>query len=255
MSAEAYLNGLIERLIRLRDTQRVAFKQAAEICADTIADGGLVHLFGTGHGSIPVLEAFPRTGSFVGWHPVVIEAVGPRLNVGGDASVHQFRFLQNAKGYGHAILESFNFSSTDPFIIYSHSGVNQVIVEVALEVKERGHPLIAVTSLNHSSQVKSRHPSGMRLFEIADVVLDTQAPLGEASVEIQGLNQKVGAVSTSLAVATTNALITETATLLMKKGIRPLVLGHIDLHGQDIPDELRHDYVAAYLQRLWRRKL
>ena len=255
MSTEVYLNDLIERLKRLRDTQHAAFEQAARICADAIADGGLVHLFGTGHGSIPALEAFPRTGSFVGWHPIVIEAIGPLLNVGGDASVHQFRFLQNAKGYGHAILESFNFSPRDPFIICSHSGVNQVIVEVALEIKEKKHPLIAVTSLDHSSRVKSRHPSGKRLFEIADVVLDTQAPFGEASTEIQGLDQRVGAVSTSLAVAATNALIVETAAFLMKKGVKPLVLGHIDLHGQDIPDELRRDYIAAYLQRLWRRKL
>jgi uncharacterized phosphosugar-binding protein len=253
MSAKTYLSQLTERINRLSETQVEPLEKAALVCAKAIASGGLVHLFGTGHGTMPALEAFPRTGSFVGWHPIVIEAVGPHLRIGGEGSVHQFRFLQGAGGYGKAILDSYAIPTEDPFVISSHSGVNRVIVEVAREVKDRGHPLVAITSLEHSSRASTRHPSGQRLFELADIVLDTGAPFGEATVEIEGLEQKVAAVSTTLATALVNALIAETAAQLVRQGHTPLVLGHIDRHGDRIPDELRRDYVTAHLKRLWGR--
>jgi uncharacterized phosphosugar-binding protein len=253
MSAHVYLDQLIERFHRLRDSQLEPLEDAAEVCSEAIAAGGLVHLFGTGHGTMPALEAFPRTGSFVGWHPIVIDAVGPHLRIGGEGSVHQFRFLQGAEGYGKAILDSYVLPTTDPFIVCSHSGVNRVLIEVAHAVKERGHTLVAITSLDHSSRAATRHPSGQRLFELADIVLDTGAPFGEATVEIEGLEQKVAAVSTSLATALINALVAETAARLVRKGHAPLVLGHIDRHGDRLPDEMRRDYVSAHLGRMWGR--
>lgn len=253
MSCETYLAELTRRLERLAATQVTAIRRAAGLAADTIAAGGLVHLFGTGHGSIPALEAFPRTGSFVGWNPIVVDALGPCLRVGGDGSVHQFRYLQAAAGFGKVILESFPVRAGDAFVVFSHSGVNPVVVEVALEVRDRGLPLVAVTSLEHSQKSISRHPSGKRLFEVANVVIDTGAPFGDAVVEVPGLAQPVAAVSTSLAAAVTNSLVAETARLLAERGVPVLVLGHIDRHGRAIPDEMRRDYVKAYQDRLWRR--
>jgi uncharacterized phosphosugar-binding protein len=253
MSAERYLRGLTERLERISQTQLPALHQAADLCAQAIAGGALVHLFGTGHGTLPALEAFPRTGSFVGWHPIVVEAVGPVLRIGGDGSVHQFRCLQGTEEFGAAILESYPIHPGDPFLISSHSGVNRVVVEVALGVKARSCPLIAITSLEHSLQASPRHSSGKKLYELADIVIDSFAPFGDASVEIQGLDQRVAAVSTPLATAIIGALVAQTAMRLVELGHQPLVLGHIDRRGQSTPDEMRRDYVQALQDRLWRR--
>lgn len=252
-SGMRYLDGLQERLRRLAQTQHEGIHRAAEIAAQSIGNGGLVHLFGTGHGSIPVMEAFPRTGSFVGWNPIVIDSLGPHMRLGGEGSVHQFRYLQGALGYGQAILNSFPVHTGDSFVLFSHSGVNPVVIEVALAVKEAGHPLVAVTSVEHSTKASSRHPSGKRLFEIADVVIDNCAPFGDASVAIEDLRQPVAACSTSLACAIMDALVAETAELLVAAGKEPLVLGHIDRKGSVIPDEMRRDYIQAFQDRMWRR--
>ncbi len=253
MGARDYLADLSRRLQRLQQTQLSALEEAARLCARTIAAGGLVHLFGTGHGSIPALEAFPRTGSFVGWHPIVEPALGPHLRNGGEGGVHQFRFLQAAEGYGRVILDAHPVHPGDAFVLCSHSGVNPVVVEMAVLVKDRGLPVVAVTSVEHSRQVASRHSSGRRLFEVADVVIDTQAPFGDAVVDVDGLNQKVAAVSTPLACAVVNALIAETAMYLVRAGHPPLVLGHVDREGRGVPPELRDRYRREYLSRLWRR--
>jgi len=248
-----YLDNLLERMQRLRADEAESLESAAEICTSAIGGGGLVHLFGTGHGSMPAMEAFPRTGSYVGWHPIVIEALGPHLRVGGEGSVHQFRYLQGAEGYGKAILDSYPIHEGDAFVISSHSGVNRVVMEVALAVKEAGHPLVAITSREHSSQATPRHNSGKRLSEVADVVLDNHAPFGDAVLALEGLEQRVAAVSTSLSMALVGALVASTAEHLLEQGVEPLVLGHIDLAGNRIPDEMRRDYVQAFQNRLWRR--
>lgn len=255
MSAyDDYLGELSERLRSLREDESVPMGRAADVCADVIAGGGLVHLFGTGHGSMPAMEAFPRTGSYVGWHPIVIESLGPHLRVGGEGSVHQFRYLQGAEGYGQAILDSYPIHDGDAFVISSHSGVNRVVVEVALAVKDAGHPLIAITSREHSSKAAPRHASGKRLSDLADVVLDNHAPFGDAVLALPDLEQRVAAVSTSLAMALVGALVATTAEGLLARGVQPLVLGHIDRAGNRIPDEMRRDYVQAFQDRLWRRE-
>src|SRR3972149_5646256 len=146
MSGRRYLDDLIARFEALRANQLEPIQRAAQYCARVIAGGGLVHLFGTGHGSIPALEAFPRTGSFVGWHPIVEPGFSPHLRVGGEGGVHQFRFLQAAEGFGRALLEAQPIHPGDAFVICSHSGVNAVIVEVALLVQQRGLPALHALS-------------------------------------------------------------------------------------------------------------
>ena len=253
MSGRRYLDDLIARFEALRANQLEPIQRAAQYCARVIAGGGLVHLFGTGHGSIPALEAFPRSGSFVGWHPIVEPGFSPHLRVGGEGGVHQFRFLQAAEGFGRALLEAQPIHPGDAFVICSHAGVNVVNVEVALLVQQRGLPVIAITSLEHSHHARPRHSGRRRLFEVADVVIDTGAPFGDAAVEVPGLEMRVGPVSTPLAVAALHALIAETAALLVAQGRPPLVLGHIDREGKAVPDELRSEYISAYLTRLWKR--
>ena len=129
--------------------------------------------FGTGHGALPALEMFPRTGTIVGFRPIVESTMISFHRVWGDMGARQYRFIHAVEGYGEAILRSHQLDPADSIVLFSHSGVNAVILDVALGRKERGLKVIGVTSLPHSAATASRHSSGKRLFEVADVVIDT----------------------------------------------------------------------------------
>jgi uncharacterized phosphosugar-binding protein len=249
MSADAYFSSALDHLERLRATQAAAIRDAAAICADTIADGRLVHLFGTGHGAIPALEAFPRSGGIVGFHPIAELPITLLHHVWGDMGVAQYRFLHRQEGYGTAILEAHRPEPDDSLILFSHSGINPVILDMGRGAKERGLRLIGVTSRPHSSAVESRHSSGKRLYEIADVVIDTGAPLGDAVVRIDGLNEPVSAVSTVLVVAVMQAVVAETAALLVARGQEP----HVEVNLNLPRERSAREHNDAGYEQLWRR--
>ena len=236
-----------ERLSRLRETQTEAIGSAAQRCADSIGGGKLVHLFGTGHGSFPALETVPRSGSIVGFHPIAELPITLLHHVFGDMGVAQYRFLHRQEGYGRAILESHRLDPADTLVLFSHSGINAVILDMALTAKEFGLALVGVTSLAHSSAVTPRHSSGKRLYEVADVVVDTGAPLGDACVEIDGLDDPVAPISSMLVMAVVEALIAETAKVLVERGTPP----HVEVN---LPREssARAHNDAGYAE-LWRR--
>lgn len=219
-----YLDRLLERLQWIRDNQHTQISQAAEICADSIASDGLVFSFGTGHGSFAALEMFPRTGTIAGFRPIVELPIALMHHIFGDMGTHQYRFLHKQEGYGHAILRAHRLDPRDTMVLFSHSGMNAVILDIALECKERGMKVIGVSSLPHSKAVESRHSSGKRLFEVADVTIDTNVPLADASLEVDGLEAKLGPTSTPLAVAAAHAIVTRTAEILISRGYQPKVM-------------------------------
>ena len=97
----------------------------------------------------------------------------------GEMGIHQFLFLERAEGYGNAIMKSYSFDPRDTMWIFSHTGINNVNIDIALRAKELGMQVIATGSAAESSV--SRHPSGRTLFEIADVVIDTRVPAGDSA--------------------------------------------------------------------------
>jgi uncharacterized phosphosugar-binding protein len=128
------------------------------------------------------------------------------------------------EGLGEVILRNFVLAPPDSFLIFSHSGVNEVVVEVALGAKRRELPVIAVLSLEHCLATPPRHSSGKRLPDIADVTIDNGTPGGDALVTIEGLSDPVGPGSTIGAVAVANALKCLVADRLTRLGQPPLVL-------------------------------
>jgi uncharacterized phosphosugar-binding protein len=229
MSSDQFFSAAQELLDRLRTTQAGPIRHAAESCAEAIGGGGLVHLFGTGHGAMPALEAFPRSGGLVGFHPIAELPITLLHHVWGDMGVPQYRFLHRQEGYGRAILEAHRPSAGDALVVFSHSGINPVVLDVALVGRERGLAVVGVTSIAHSSAVESRHSSGKRLYEVADVVVDTGAPLGDAVVQIEGLQEPVSAVSTVLVVAVMQAIVAETAAIMVAQGAIPHVEVNLNL--------------------------
>jgi len=236
-------------LDRLEKTQAESIGRAAAQCATSIGAGKLVHLFGTGHGSFPALEAFPRSGSLVGFHPIAELPITLIHHVYGDMGVPQYRFLHRQEGYGRAILEGHRLDPADTLVLFSHSGINPVVLDMALMAKEKGLTVIGVTSLPHSSATASRHSSKKKLFEVADIVIDTGAPLGDACVRIDGLADPVGAVSSMLVMAVVDAMIAETARALVERGTPP----HVEVN-LNLPREgsARAQNDAGYAE-LWRR--
>jgi uncharacterized phosphosugar-binding protein len=190
-SSQEYLHRLVQILEKIEATQMDAISQAAELCAQSIAGGGLVHLFGTGHSRILIEEMYPRHGSFPGFHPIVELSLTYHNQVVGANGQRQAMFLEHVEGLGAVIMRNFVFQAPDAFMIFSNSGVNEVVVEVALEAKKRGMPVIAVVSMEHCLTSQPRHSSGKRLPEIADITLDNCTPAGDALVRVEGLEDPV----------------------------------------------------------------
>jgi uncharacterized phosphosugar-binding protein len=225
-------------LNRIRETQMDAIARAAEICAESIANRGLVHLFGTGHSRIPVEEIFPRHGSFPGFHPIVELSLTYHNQVVGANGQRQAMFLEKVEGLGEVILRNFIFGPHDSFMIFSNSGVNGVVVDVALGVKARGLPIIAALSVEHCSASTARHSSGQRLIDLADVVIDNCTPAGDALVKIEGLEYPVAPGSTFAFALIVNALKAMVAAELTRRGQPPLVLTSSVLIGPQASAEL-----------------
>ena len=219
-----YFDTVIERLKKVSETQSEAIHAAAEICATAIMNDKLVFTFGTGHGSFAAMEMFPRTGTVTGFRPIVESTMISFHRVLGDGGARQYRFIHGREGYGDAILSSHQLDPDDAMLIFSHSGLNAVTLDIAVGAKARGMKLIGVTSIPHSSSTPSRHSCGKRLFELADVVIDTGVPKGDAGIDIEGLKYRVGATSTSIAIAVGQAINAATAEVMVARGYEPFVM-------------------------------
>ena len=223
-AAHDYLTQSHALITRLIETQLPAITRAAGMCAQAIAADGLVHCFGTGHSRIPVEELFPRHGSFPGFHEIVELSLTFHNQVVGANGQRQAMWLERVEGFGEVILRNFNFGPDDIFLIFSNSGVNGVVIDVALGAKQRGMPVIAVVSVAHCEQSTARHSSGQKLSDIADLVIDNCAPAGDAMVHIEGLDDPVAPGSTIGFAAVVNALKAQVAEELVRLGKPPLVL-------------------------------
>jgi len=207
----------------IKETQMDSIEKAANAIADSIISGHVCYLFGVGHSHMAVEEMFPRYGGVVGFYPIIELPLSFFTHITGDMGVAQFGFLERTEGYGRKILENYVLDHQDTMIVYSHSGINPVIVDVALGAKENGVTLIAVTSPAHSKALKSGHSSGKKLFEIADIVIDTCVPYEDVMIKIEGLNQKVGPGSTIGSVVVANLISCLVAKKIIEKGGKPMI--------------------------------
>jgi len=205
-------------LERVEATQSETIGQAADQMAASISGGGLVHLYGSGHSVIPVLEAFPRYGSYVGYHPLT----DPRLmwsNVLGPGGVRELLWLEREEGYVANYLQNMPISAGDTVLVFSHGGLNAAPIEAATFASSAGAHVVAITAMDNVTR-PSTHSSGHRLSDVAEVVIDTCVPARDALVDVENWDAPVGGASTVVACAITQTLITETAGRLAAAGIR-----------------------------------
>lgn len=247
-----YLHAAEDLVRHIRETQLDAIDEAAEICAQTIAEDGLVHLFGTGHSRIPVEEIFPRHGSFPGFHPIVELSLTYHNPVVGANGQRQAMFIEHVEGLGERILRNFVLRPPDSFIVFSNSGVNEVVVEVAHEAKDRDLPVIGVVSKEHCFASTPKHSSGRRLPDVADVVIDNGAPGGDAMVDVDGVEDPVGPASTLGYAAVVNALKCRVADRLADLGHPPTVLSSSYVLGAEASEERFEACYDEYRDRVRR---
>ncbi len=246
-----YLDVVIGLLHRLRETQTDNIRRASAMIADAIEAGGFAHFCGAGHSHMALEEAFPRNGGLVGLHPLTEPALAYYSPVVGPAGANQMRFFQEVEGLGDVLWNSYRFKPTDCFVIFTNTGVTKVVLDIAHLAKANGHPVIGVTSLQHAGATGTTHRGGKRLHEIADVVIDNCSPPGDAAVPIPGINELCGATSTVTVVSIVNALATEAARELARRGVEPLVLASPYFEGSD--EEVRARRGDA--ERQWERCL
>lgn len=239
-------------LDRLEATQMDALAAASEICAGAIGAGGLVHLFGAGHSRIPAEEMFPRYGSYPGFHPIGELSMTFHTQIVGANGQRQAMFIERVEGLADVILSNFNFGVHDAFIVFSVSGRSAVPVEMAMGARHRGLPVVAVTSIAESNASPARHSSGSRLLDHADVIIDLGTPPGDALVEIEGLDEKVGPGSTFVFAAVANEIKVQTAAALVARGIVPPVITSASEVGEDRSTVLFDRAYADHALRLSR---
>jgi uncharacterized phosphosugar-binding protein len=219
-----YLAAVRSALGAIEATQLPAIREAAAHFAKTILAGRLVHVFGTGHSRMAVEEMFPRYGSFPGFHPIVELSMTYHNPVVGANGQRQAMFLENVQGFGPVLWRNFAVAPEDALLTISTSGCNAVTIDVALEAKRLGMWVAALTSRAHAAASASRHESGKKLHEVADLVLDQHAPAGDSAVWIDGLETPVSPLSSITGCAIINLLKAEVARLLTEAGAPPKVL-------------------------------
>jgi uncharacterized phosphosugar-binding protein len=240
-----FLDAARDLLARIEATQEASIAEASRLCADAIAGGGLVHLFGTGHSRIPVEEMFPRYGSYPGFHPIVELSMTFHTQVAGANGQRQAMFIERVEGLAEQILANFELREPDVMMVFSVGGTTAVPIEMAMGARNRGVPVIAVTAVESSKASPSGHSSGTRLLDHADVILDLCTPVGDALVEIDGLDTPVGPGSTIAAVGLVNEVKARTAQALVERGAMPPVLTSASIVG---PDRSRELFDQAYTE-------
>ena len=204
----AYFAALQENLTALATAERPAIERAAGAIADSIAAGGVVHYFGSGHSQLVAIEPLLRAGGLAPVNVIADPALSP-------AAPRHAGAAERVSGYAAAILSTTDIRPGEVVVVVSNSGINAVPVEFALGVRASGATVVAVTSRAHSLAAESRHSDGRRLLDVADIVIDTHGRPGDAVVPLGDLT--VGALSTVVGAAIVNALTCRAAELLAEQ--------------------------------------
>ncbi|HEV8572344.1 MAG TPA: SIS domain-containing protein [Actinomycetota bacterium] len=240
LSAESFFGVATEALEHVERTQLPEIQRAADLLASRLLAGGVVHVFGTGHSEAFAMELAGRAGGLAPFHAMTLQDLAFRGTRSADDVLDPT--LERDPAVARELLALHDVRKKDAFVVVSNSGRNGSTVEMARAAGERGLPVVAVTSLDHTRRVSSRHPSGKRLFEVADVVIDNGAPFGDAVLELES-GVRVCAVSSLTGAFIAQALTAEITRRYLDAGKEPPVLVSANVDGADERNaELRRRY-------------
>lgn len=226
-----YLENLSRILDEIKENQLSSIEKAAEAFAVALENDNNIFLFGTGHSHMLAEELFYRAGGLVKIQPVFEEDL--MLHISASKSTE----FERLEGYAQKLFDDYSMKKNDVIIIISNSGRNGVCVDMAQLAKENGLVVIALTNLNHSKSMASRHPSGKKLYEFADIVLDNMGCVGDASVYFPEINRNAAPTSTSAGAAMLNAIVTGCIEKMLEDGYVPEVFSSSNVDGGDAVNE------------------
>lgn len=239
-----YHQVITEVLAKIATEQREPMEKAARIIADSIAEGRIFHIFGTGgHSNMAAIEFCHRAGNLVPCNAILDAGIGVEHGA--------TRWIERVVGYAKQVLDYYRVKPGDVMVLVNAYGMNSVTIDAALECRERGVTVIAVTSPELSLAVPpslpSRHPSKKNLFELADVVINSYTPFGEAVVDIEGFAAKVSPISTISNLFILNSINAKVSDILAKRGITPPVWISGNIPGGD---EANRNYLEQYFGKI-----
>lgn len=226
---QEYLDICVTQLNAVLTDSAAEIEQAAQVIAEAIMQGKNYFLFGSGHSALIAREAFWRAGGLAPAMPI------PDI-MEGD--------VERLPGHGAAILAHYNLQPGDVIVVISNSGINQLPIEIAMLAKKKGLTVIAITAKKHSAAVASRHPSGKRLMDLADIAIDNHVVRGDATLTLSDEKFTVGPTSTILGAFVIEAVTARAAEFMLEKGFVPPLLISAntpegDAHNKQVAEKYR----------------
>lgn len=239
-----------KQIVETVENQKEQIQKAAGWFSDTIQNGRMVHVFGSGHSRIMVEEMWPRYGSFPGFNPIVELSLSFHNLVVGANGQRQAMFLENVPGLADRILRNFDLSEQDSAMVISSSGTSVVSVEMAEIFQKRGIKVVAIVTKSSVAVSESKREDGKKLDDFADLILDTGAPKGDAMVEIPNLETPVSPGSTVGGAMLVNCLKAEVAKILTEADQPPKVLTSGSVVGRERSEKLFESAYDEHAHRL-----
>ena len=246
VSGAAYLDALRTTIDRVATSQADNVAAAADIVVEAIRRGGIVQAFGTGHSQATAMEIAGRAGGLVPTNRIALRDLVTYGDTPPEALADPH--AERDPGIAARLYELTPVEPADVFVIASNSGINGSIVGMAELVTSRGHQLIAITSLAHGAQVRSRHPSGAKLGDFADVVLDNGGPFGDAVLPLPG-GGAVCAVSSITSALLAQLVTAEVVRRMLDAGEDPPVYLSANVPDGDVHNDALLNRYAGRIRR------
>jgi uncharacterized phosphosugar-binding protein len=237
--SDCYLESALSKLAEVKAAEGAAVARAAEVMAEALAGGGMIYAFGCGHSAMLAMDIFYRAGGLMLVQPIFDPRVLLNLR-----PVTETTDWERRADWVREVFAVSGAQAGDVLIAISTSGRNGAPIEMALAAKEAGVTVIALTSRAYAKAADSRHPSGKRLHEVADLVLDNHVSPGDAEVSLPDLEQRVGPLSTVIGSALLQAVIVQTTANLLARSLTPPVFISSNLpggeeHNQQVLEQYR----------------
>ena len=220
-----HIKNIMDRVV---DTQYKQIDEASNIIVEAIKNKKCIYVFGASHAGIIAQEVFYRTGGLVPINPILPASL--MLNV---RPVTHTSAMERLEGYGSEVLKTTQIGAGDVLLIHSVSGRNAVAIDMALDARQKGVYVIALTNISYSSQVTARHSSGKRLYECADLVIDNCGDFEDSCMAIEHFDQKVAPSSTVIGAMIVNMMVVQITEKLIALGIKPPIYHSANVDGGD----------------------